>query len=154
MRGWGGRTRAGSPVILIGVAVAAALAGCGGYGGGGSNSTSQSQGSSAAQKQIQSREEAALPKDPNFVGDPHINVRCAGSSCKATLSSALATNIPLAVDHWTVSAGGSPKLNGGSNIVGFMAADADFQCMNHFADTGSIRALQPCSRVVAHKHLP
>jgi hypothetical protein len=131
-----------------------AFTSCGGYGsGGGSNSTSQSHGSSAAQSQINSREEAALPKDPNFVGDPHIDVRCSNSSCKATLSSALATNIPLAVDHWTV-AGGSPKLNGGSNVVGFMAADADFQCMNHFADTGSVRALQPCSRVVAHKHLP
>jgi hypothetical protein len=126
-------------------------AGCGSTGGNGSSGSSHS--SQAAERQIQSREKSALPKDPHFVGKPSIDVHCSASACKATLSSALATNIGLATDHWKIS-GGSPKLKGGSNIVGFMAADAQFQCMNHFADSSNAKALEPCARVVAHKHLP
>jgi hypothetical protein len=134
----------------------ATLAGCGDSGGGGGDTgggDDQSSSTAKFEQQIQSREEAALPQDPKFVGDPTINVSCDGDACTAELSTAVAQNIPFAEDRWTIS-GNEVKLNGGSNIVGFMAADAQYGCTIKFADSGSIGALKPCSAVVAHAHLP
>jgi hypothetical protein len=145
-----------SMVVVVLVLAISALTGCG-SGGDGGGTTSTEASSAAVEHQIQSREQAALPKDPKFVGKPTVKVNCSGSTCKATLTSDLATNIPLGEDRWTIS-GGKPELQGGSNIVGFMAADAAFGCMNREAAASStiaaLQALKPCSRVVAHKKLP
>jgi hypothetical protein len=111
----------------------------------------------AANRQINQREKAALPVDHNFVGRPVIHVGCTGTTCKAHLVASEAEVFPLGEDHWKVD-GPKVHLVGGSNIVGFMSADAHLACMHVMAmaesQIGAIEALEPCVAFVAHKQLP
>jgi hypothetical protein len=147
------------PVILIAIAIIGSslegdddeTARLGNSSGGGLVAGSSSDD---LEREIQARYDQLLRdiNDPHFIGDPVVDVRCAGDACKAELASKLATNIPLGTDRW---AGG--ELKGGSNIAGFLVADADFRC--HIASTeaatvsASLRALKPCSSVVATKNI-
>jgi hypothetical protein len=144
--------RMGSSRMFAMVVLGALVGGCGTNSGNPTNDGA-SQTASHVEQQIRSREEAALPHDPSFPGEPSISVKCSGSSCKATLAADIAKGFPIAEDYWTIS-GGSPKLQGGSNIVGFMAADARFACLDRSATAASLQPLRRCSRVVAHKLLP
>jgi hypothetical protein len=141
-----------SALAVVLVLLAAAVVGCGSNSESSEGGGSDGDGSAKTAKQIKRRELAALPTDPNFVGKPVIHVFCDGASCIAHLTGDLAESIPLATDYWQSS---PLRLEGGgSNIVGFMAADAHYECMNRMADTSSVSALEPCSEVIAHKQLP
>jgi hypothetical protein len=145
-----------APTVVLAL-LAAVVVGCGSSSEDSGSSGSSNGGGGAsvkkAEQEIEKRELAALPDDPNFLGEPAVAVSCSGSSCTAILSADLAENIPLGEDHWTVK-GGKATLKSGSNIVGFMAADAHYECMSHMADTGDRSALESCAEVVAHKQLP
>lgn len=129
-------------IVALAAALALLAAGCG------------SQAQEDAAETIKSRELAALPDDPNFVGDPVITVECRRFTCIATLSSTEEKKIPRKPqDSWSISRG-EPELQGGSRIVGFVAADAEHACMKQFQETKSVNALAPCTGQVARDNLP
>ena len=129
-------------IVALSAGLVALATGCG------------SQAQENAAETIKSRELAALPTDPNFVGDPEITVECKRFSCVATLASSEAKKIPRKPqDNWSISRG-EPELQGGSTIVGFIAADAEHACMKKFAETKNVNALKACSGQVVHDDLP
>ncbi len=111
----------------------------------GSGDGSETGGSSlsplAEQVKAQAEADAASVDDPNFIGERKIDVTCAGSLCKASLSSD-AVPLPLASDVY--AAGQIQPVKGQSRIITYLQNDAQQDCTGAVADSHDLRAAIPC----------
>lgn len=95
------------------------------------------------QEQVKSQAEAdaASVDDPNFVGEKRIDVTCAGSLCKASLSS---DRLPLPLASDVYASGQLRPVNGQSRIVTYLQNDVERDCTGAVVDSRDLRAVIPC----------